>query len=348
MSAPAAPVALATVGRFLPRRAADRLVIMRHAMPRTVQTLAALFAAAVLLVLVPLAPAAAHAPPATSVRLPQVDRNVIYGMYSGFALLMDVHRPEKPNGYGVIFIAGSGWHAPLGYDARPIKETQIDLWGPPLLAAGYTVFSINHRAAPRFHYPAAVEDVQRAVRYIRHHAKTYGIDPDRLGGLGGSSGGHLMGLVSTLGAPGDPSDPDPVNREPATIQAVVLRAPLVDLPKMVTVPAGVALVVSFLGVPLGDNVPTSKALWTRASPQTHVSPRTPPTLLLHGDADDLVPFAQSAGYEAALRAVDVPTKLITVPGGKHGADFGYPTPQPGWANYYAEPPAWFDRYLRKR
>ena len=82
---------------------------------------------------------------------------------------------------------------------------------------------------PRFHYPAAVEDVQRAVRFIRHHAKVYGIDPARLGGLGGSSGGHLIGLAATLGAPGIAADPDPVNREPATLQAIVLRATPTDL-----------------------------------------------------------------------------------------------------------------------
>jgi acetyl esterase/lipase len=188
--------------------------------------------------------------------------------------------------------------------------------------------------------------VQRAVRFIRHHAKVYGIDPDRLGGLGGSSGGHLVGLVSALGAPGLTGDPDPVNRQPATLQTVVLRAPLVDLPKMMEVPAGLALVVSFLEVPLGDNVPTSKALWAQASPQTHVSATTPPTLLIHGDADDLVPHSQSSGYEAALRAAGVPTRLITVPGGKHGADFGYPQPGPGWLNYYSEPVKWFDQHLK--
>ena len=317
---------------------------MRPHMPRLVPTIAA-----VLLALIAVRPAAAQAPaapPVTSVTLPQVDRNVIYGMYSGFALLMDVHRPAKANGYGILFVAGSGWQAPMTYDATPLKQTQIPLWGPALVAAGYTVFAINHRAAPRFHYPAAVEDVQRAVRYIRHHAKDYGISPDRLGGLGGSSGGHLVGLVATLGAPGNPADPDPVNREPATLQTIVLRAPLVDLPKMTEVPAGLALVVSFLEVPYGDNVPTSKALWAEASPQTHVSARTPPTLLMHGDADDLVPFSQSAGFEAALKAAGVPTKLIAVPGGKHGADFGFAQPQPGWRNYYDEAVVWFDRYLK--
>jgi len=247
-----------------------------------------------------------------------------------------------------VFVAGSGWQAPLDYGATPLKDTQIQLWGPALVAAGYTVFAVNHRAAPRFHYPAAVEDVQRAVRFIRYHAKVYAIDPDHIGGLGGSSGGHLIGLVSTLAAPGDPADLDPVNRQPATLQTVVLRAPLVDLPKMVAVPAGLALVVSFLEVPPGDNVPTSKALYAQASPQTHVSATTPPTLLMHGDADDLVPYAQSAGYEAALRAAGVPTRLITVPGGKHGADFGFAKAQPGWLNYHDEAVKWFDQYLKAK
>lgn len=294
-------------------------------------------------------PAQAAALPRPSPRaLGGVERNVIYGMYSGVALLLDVHRPEKPNGYAIVFVAGSGWHAPLEYGATPIKETQIPLWGPALVAAGYTVFAINHRAAPRFHYPAAVEDVQRAVRFVRHHATTYGIDPHRLGGLGGSSGGHLIGLVSALGAPGIADDPDPINRQPATLQAVVLRAPLLDLPKMMEIPAGAALVVSFLGMPLGDNVPTSKAVWTRASPQTHVSARTPPTLLMHGDADDLVPYSQSAGYQVALQSTGVPTQLITVAGGRHGADFGFAQPKAGWLDHPAEAARWFDRYLKAR
>jgi acetyl esterase/lipase len=311
--------------------------------PRTASLAAALF---LVIVATPALspPAAAQAPP-VAIRPLNVERNVIYGMYSGFALLMDVHRPVASNGYGILFVAGSGWQAPLEYGATPLKDTQVPLWGPPLVAAGYTVFAVNHRAAPRFHYPAAVEDVQRAVRFIRHHAKVYGIDPDRIGGLGGSSGGHLVGLVSALGAPGIADDPDPVNRQPATLQAVVLRAPLVDLPKVMEVPGAVALVVSFLEVPLAGN-PASKALWAQASPQTHVSARTPPTLLMHGDADDLVPYSQSTGYEAALRAAGVPTRLLTLPGGKHAADFGFPQPRPGWPDYFSEASSWFDTYLK--
>ncbi|MCH7475257.1 MAG: alpha/beta hydrolase, partial [Gemmatimonadetes bacterium] len=71
-----------------------------------------------------------------------------------------------------------------------------------LLDAGYTVFTINHRAAPRFRYPAAVEDAQRAVRFIRHNAQRYGVDPDRIGGYGGSSGAHLVSLLGTMDGDG--------------------------------------------------------------------------------------------------------------------------------------------------
>ena len=118
----------------------------------------------------------------------RVEKNVVFSMSSGLALLMDVYRPETPNGLGVVFVAGSGWQAPSTYDAVGLKDSQAQAWVPQLVRAGYTVFAINHRAAPRFHYPAALEDVQRAVRFVRHHAKDYGIAADRLGGVGGSWG----------------------------------------------------------------------------------------------------------------------------------------------------------------
>lgn len=275
----------------------------------------------------------------------KVESNVIYGMYSGAALLLDVYRPAKANGFGVLFVAGSGFQADPAYGARPIKETQIELWGPPLIAAGYTVFSINHRGAPRFHYPAAVDDIQRAIRFVRSHATDYGIDAARLGGLGGSSGGNLIGLAALRAAPGLPDDPDIVNRAPATLQAVVLRAAVTDLRDMPT-PAGANFVVSYMEVPPGNSVAV-KALYEAASPITQVGPKSPPMLLIHGDADALVPFAQSAAMEAALRKVGAATRLVTVPGGVHGADFGGGA-HPEWPNYFTETVTWFDKYLRGR
>lgn len=277
---------------------------------------------------------------------PRVERNVIYGMYSGLALLMDVHYPEKSNGHGVIFVAGSGWQARLTYGAVALKEEQIPEWGPALLRAGYTVFALNHRASPRFHYPAPVDDVQRAVRFVRHHAPRFGIARGRLAGLGGSSGGHLIGLVAMLAAPGIADDADPVNREPATLQCVVLRAAPSDLPKMIGSSAiGTAAVVSFL-----DRVPTpnpdDQKVYRIASPISHVSSSSPPVLLLHGDADDTVPYQQSVAMEAALAKVNVPVKLVRVPGGAHGPNFGTGgKPHPQFAETLNETVTWLDRHL---
>lgn len=279
----------------------------------------------------------------------RLESNVIYGMYSGLALLMDVHRPEKPNGYGVIFISGSGWHTAQELNAEPLKQgEQSKIYAPVLLKAGYTVFSLSHRAAPRFRYPAAVEDCQRAVRFVRHNATRFGVRADRIGALGGSSGGHLVEMLGALDGKPLADDPDPVNRESAKVQCVVARAGPSDLITMAG-SGGAPLVVSFMGAPspkqLQANGKTVEArLYREASPVFHVSADDPPILLLHGDADSVVPYAQSEEMEKALRAAGVTTKLLRIPGGEHGPKF------PGAKNppdYMAELVAWFDKYLKQ-
>jgi acetyl esterase/lipase len=289
--------------------------------------------------------AAKPAPGPTPTPTPAIERNVVYGMVSGTALLLDVHHPAHPNGLGVVFISGSGWQASTDYGAAPLKEQQIGLWGPPLLAAGYTVFALNHRAAPTYHYPAAIDDVQRAIRFVRHHAKDFGIDPARLGGVGGSSGGHLIGLAAMLASSGHVADADPVNRESAALQAVVLRAPLLDLRTIDTV-EGIAYVTSFMEAP--PSQASAAAAYAAASPITHVTDRSPPTLLIHGDADTLVPLRQSTAMQALLGKSGVPVNLVVIPGGVHGADFGAAAAKPrtDWPDYFGATVDWLNRYLR--
>ena len=80
----------------------------------------------------------------------RIEKNVVIGTYSGLALLMDVHYPENPNGYGIVHIAGGAWRSGLAYDApQRSQSSQVDLFGKPLVEHGYTVFSLNHRAIPR-------------------------------------------------------------------------------------------------------------------------------------------------------------------------------------------------------
>ncbi len=254
----------------------------------------------------------------------RVDQNVIYAMRGGLAMLMDVYYPERSNGLGVVFIPGSGWHAPLAYDASPLKASGFaKLYVPPLVSAGYTVFVINHRAAPRYKYPAALEDVQRAVRYVRRHAARFGIDPNQIGGVGGSSGGHLISLLGVLDGGGDPDAPDPVERQSAKLQAVVARAAPTDLTKFPGASAG-ASVASFLGLRLQQrDQPSTREYRTywQASPAAHVSPDDPPFLLIHGTADDRVPYQRSPELVARLKADGVQAELLTIPGGGHGASF---------------------------
>src|SRR5262245_27516926 len=273
------------------------------------------------------------------------DRNVVYGMYSGTALLLDVHYPEQPNGFGIVFIPGSGWYAPLGYAATPLKESpQVAMYVPSLTQAGYTVFAITHRAAPTFRYPAPLEDVQRAVRFIRYNAAKYGINPTRIGGSGGSSGGHLVSLLATMDGTGDPNGPDFVNRESAKLQCITTRAAPIDFLQLSRWGDALGL---FLGARTLESMPKTsieyKIAWA-ASPINYVSADAAPFLLVHGDADRTVPFQQSEMMEAALRKAGVPVKLVRIEGGDHGPTFPGATNPP---DYKAEMVKWFDTYLRK-
>jgi len=237
-----------------------------------------------LLALALLAPCSLFAQPSES--------NVVFGTYSGLALLLDVYKPAVSNGYGIVVIPGSGWHRPLQYNADLLKQSrEFSAYIPKLTEAGYTIFVATHRAAPRFHFPDAVEDAQRAVRWVRQNAERYGIVRDRIGALGASSGGHLVSMLGTL----------------ETV-------------------SGLQAVTSFMGAPARFD----PKRFRDAAPVTHVTPDDPPFLLIHGDGDKTVPFNQSEMMEGALRKAGVEVKLVRVPGGDHGSDFPGNTEKMDW------------------
>jgi acetyl esterase/lipase len=270
-------------------------------------------------------------------------RNVVFGMYSGLALLMDVHHPAQANGYGLIVVPGSGWTAKQTYDAAPLTalSSSVRFFLPTLIGAGYTLFVVNHRNGPRFHYPAAVEDVQRAVRFIRYHAGTYGIDPRRIGAVGYSSGAYLAALLGVLNGEGDADDPDPVNRVNARAQCVVAAATPADLTKYRSPEWAV-----FMGQAVGGVSPDPIAVraYRQASPVTHVSSSSAPILLLHGDNDVIVPFAMAEAMEVAMKRAGAEVKLIRLPGGSH--DFaGEAAARPDWPDVFGESVEWLERRL---
>lgn len=276
------------------------------------------------------------------------ETNVIFGTHSGLALLMDIYKPATSNGFGIVVVPGSGWHSEFGYDARLLKDSKEFLKHMAKLnLAGYTTFVITHRAAPRFKFPAPVEDAQRAVRFVRHHASRYGIDRDRIGALGASSGGHLVSMLGTLDGKGDAEDPDAVQRQSAKVQCVVAFYPVTD-PAKVDTPFGSVTVTALMGMraPRANapkSMPDAKLYW-EASAVNHVTPDDPPFLLIHGDGDRTVPFNQSELMEAALKKAGIRTKLVRVPGGGHGPTFPGATEQMDWPAMTLD---WFDANLRK-
>jgi acetyl esterase/lipase len=231
-------------------------------------------------------------------RQPAVTADVVYGYKDdGLALMLDVHRSARPNGAGVIAIASGYWQSGVEL-AQVFAQT-----APPLNEKGFTVFVVRHGSRGRYPLSSVVADVRRSVRFIHEHAKEYGVDPNRIGVFGNSSGGHLALLLGTTGDSGNPSASDPVLRQSSRVAAVVANYPGTDLARL-------AIHLPFL------NITAAEA--AEFSPIRFVSPRSAPSLITHGDADAEVPIDQGETMYSALMKADVPTSFMPIKGAGHG------------------------------
>ena len=141
------------------------------------------------------------------------------------ALTLDVFQPALPNGCGLIFLVNGGW---LSSKMTPLMVTIRPDDYRLYLERGYTMFAVVTSSQPKYAIPEQMEDVQRAVRFIRANAKKYAVRPDRLGVLGSSSGGQLALSVATQGGAGKADAPDPIERESSAVQAVACFFPPTD------------------------------------------------------------------------------------------------------------------------
>jgi acetyl esterase/lipase len=152
-------------------------------------------------------------------------RDVIYGYKSGMALTMDVLKPTRPNGIGVVYLLSGGWRSDHSMIEKRLRHFKY------FTNRGQTVFLIIHGSAPKFWVNEVIQDVHRAVRFIRYHANEYNVDPNRLGVSGMSSGGHLSLSIGTgLGKPSfSTTSNDPVDQVSSEVQAVACFFPPTDL-----------------------------------------------------------------------------------------------------------------------
>ena len=291
---------------------------------------------ALLLPLLCLVQAHAETPPAPVANYTRAE-DVVYGRKFGVALTLDVIQPAQPNGYGIVYMVSGGWKS--SHDSINPKSYA------PYLDRGYTVFAVCHGCQPRFTIPEIREDVERAVRYIRFNAAKWNVKPDALGVTGGSAGGHLSLTLGTMGGPGKADAKDPIDRESSAVQVVACFYPPTDFLNYGAagedaVGQGVLkdLRAAFFAPGAEDSPEIRQELGKRISPIYFITPKLPPTLIIHGDADKRVPFQQSESFVKKATEAGATAKLIVKPGAAHG----WPDQGPDVA-VLAD---WFDQYLR--
>ena len=262
--------------------------------------------------------------------------DVVYGRKFGTALTLDVFQPAKANGYGIFFMVSGGFFS--SHEAINAGSYK------PLLDRGYTVFAIVHGSQPRFIIPEIEEDIHRAVRFVRHHAAKYHVDPNHFGITGGSAGGHLSLTMGTQGTQGKPDAKDPIDRENSAVQAVACFFPPTDFlnwGRPGDDAVGIGTLAQFqpaFGARTAT-VESRQAYGKEISPLYFMTTNMPPTLILHGDADTLVPIYQAEIFVKRAKELDIPNvKLIVRPGQGHG-----------WKEMVADMSLfadWFDQHLR--
>jgi acetyl esterase/lipase len=257
-------------------------------------------------------------------------QDIVYGRTYGTALTLDVFTPaDHRNRAAVILIVSGGWIS--SHDA--IGPMLINVFIRPFLDHGDTVFAVVHGSQPKFTLAEIRDNIDRAVRFVRANSNEFGIDPNRIAITGGSAGGHLSLLQAT-----DPGRPhllsfDRVERASGDVQAVGVFFPPTDFLNwgepghIVTHGEGIRPFMAafdfremsrqtgkFEPVPQEQDLRLLREL----SPINHVSSHTPPTLIIHGGADTLVPLQQSKSFIRKLEEAHVECQLMIKPGAGHG------------------------------
>ncbi|MGA7732268.1 MAG: alpha/beta hydrolase [Chloroflexia bacterium] len=237
-----------------------------------------------------------------------VQRDVTYCTAGGVALKMDVYPPTvKGNGPVpvVMYVHGGGW---VSGDKR-----EIGLGAADLNALGFLVVSVNYRLAPEHKWPAQIEDVKCAVRYLRANAATYNLDPDRIGVWGSSAGGHLAALLgltdSTVGFDGKGGQGD----QSSKVQAVVDMFGPTDLLAYDVSGRATGLGSAVFGYEEGGPIDVLE----KASPVNYVTGSAPPFLIIHGDKDIVVPVEQSKKLHDRLTAAGAQSTFVIVKNAGH-------------------------------
>jgi acetyl esterase/lipase len=275
--------------------------------------------------------------------------DVIYDHRDGVALVLDVLVPENQNGIAVFRMVSGGW---MSFNAAYYTSDDFKAFTDK----GITVFLVSHGSKPRYKVPEITDQIQRAIQYVRYNARTFGVDPERFGIMGVSSGGHLSLSAAVFGKDAvtetdyrqahglkETDTVDPVNLVSSKVQAVACFCPPANLVSYNHPDStfadfhNVAIFVDAFNVTKNTPGDKVKEIFRQSSPYFFITPATPPILIFHGTKDLLVPYSQAVTFIEKLKANHVPCQLITKQDAGHG-----------WPYNKADDEAmikWFEKYL---
>jgi acetyl esterase/lipase len=267
----------------------------------------------------PDAPKAKAADPVPDPLPVKVERGVLYDTIDGQKLYLDLARPKEGGPYPcVVMFHGGAWRGGSRKDLSVGGKTNDGKVAPSLLemvaSRGYVAASASYRLAPKFQFPAQIQDARAAVRFLRASAKEYGIERDKFAACGFSAGAHLA-LLLGLADKVDGWDAGNNTEQSSRVQCVVDFFGPTDLSLYSNSPG---LEDGFLVPVFGKACKTDPEIYKKASPVTYVSKKAPPVLMIHGTFDLVVPVIHSENLEKKLKDAGAPVELITVRGEGHG------------------------------
>lgn len=210
--------------------------------------------------------------------------------------------PKNPNGTAIIIFPGGGY----GHLASDHEGKKIAQW---CNENGITAFVTQYRIAPDYHHPAPITDAQRAIRSVRDRAKEWKINPNKIGIIGFSAGGHLAATTATQFDPGEGKSADPIQRASSRPDFAILGYPVITMTDPHTHKGSRRNL-------LGDN--PSEEMIQKMSAEKNITPDTPPTFLFHTTEDTVVPVENPIAFYLALRQNNVPAEIHIYEKGRHG------------------------------
>lgn len=237
-------------------------------------------------------------PAADTFTMPGLKQDIEFARAGDVSLTLDAYAPEATGPFATcILVHGGGF-------TKGDKHSFIKPLFEPLSKAGFVWFTINYRLAPQHQWPACVEDVNSAIKWVKAHAADYKVDVNRIALIGESAGGYLVSAAGVT-----------ANDETRVAAVVPFYAPH-DLVMQVKLRGELGNLAGLIGM-----TELNDAAWTKLamiSPINQIRSGLPPFLQIHGDKDEKVPLTQSVNFEARMKAAGNKCETIVIPGGSHG------------------------------